>query len=535
MSNRLRRVADERGFTMVSVTLSMMVLGLFAVASWAAANQDIPLVRKDADRKRAYEAAEAGIQWYTSVLQRDSNSWAACATNGLQGVNMKGSRASWRPVDPNDPTGPRFAIELVPQPNQTCNKADPGPPMLGSSGQLTVRATGWANGKQRQIVARFRHKGFLDFMYFTQWETLPPDAGAKYNQTADWIRQNCDMKRASRAAACTDIQFAADDAVNGPLHTEDDSLLVCDSPTFGRAGKNDAIEVARGTQATWTTPANGCSNNPDKQGVLSAPAGSLTPPADNRALKNVATITATGNTCVRFANGNVYVRPNQTNWGTGFAIPCNQGTEQQYPLGANTVIYVDHSGQCPISYDWQQHYDSGKQCGNVAVSGTYTGNVTIGAANDIIVNGDLKASNDDLSLMMGLIASHYVRVYHPITNDVATKRRDGTYDRDCDNQLSSASSVHRIDAAILSTSGSFIVDNWDCGAKTGNLTVNGAIAQYWRGPVGTGGNSSSGTGYIKNYTYNDRLRYSQPPNFLDPVGSSWKLLRTSEQSPVLTG
>ena len=56
----------------------------------------------------------------------------------------------------------------------------------------------------------------------------------------------------------------------------------------------------------------------------------------------------------------------------------------------------------------------------------------------------------------------------------------------------------RVDAAILALNHSFIVDNWYCGANLGTLTVNGAIAQKFRGPVGTGG-ASSGSGYIKDY------------------------------------
>ena len=50
---------------------------------------------------------------------------------------------------------------------------------------------------------------------------------------------------------------------------------------------------------------------------------------------------------------------------------------------------------------------------------------------------------------------------------------------------------------------SFIVDNYDCGAKLGNLDVNGAIAQKYRGAVGT--ERLGGTGFLKNYWYDDRL------------------------------
>ena len=85
----------------------------------------------------------------------------------------------------------------------------------------------------------------------------------------------------------------------------------------------------------------------------------------------------------------------------------------------------------------------------------------------------------------------------------------------------------RIDAAILSLQHSFIVDNYNQGAKLGTLTVNGAIAQKFRGPVGT----SAPSGYEKNYNYDDRLRFRTPPYFLDPVASSWNLNRTNEQIP----
>jgi Tfp pilus assembly protein PilX len=80
-----------------------------------------------------------------------------------------------------------------------------------------------------------------------------------------------------------------------------------------------------------------------------------------------------------------------------------------------------------------------------------------------------------------------------------------------------------IDAAILSTKHSWIVDNYKCGVPLGKLTVWGSIAQFWRGPVGTQGNP--GSGYIKNYNYDERLAAQQPPSFLSPSSTSWKLSR----------
>ncbi len=90
-----------------------------------------------------------------------------------------------------------------------------------------------------------------------------------------------------------------------------------------------------------------------------------------------------------------------------------------------------------------------------------------------------------------------------------------------------------IDAAILSTKHSWIVDNYKCGGPLGKLTVWGSIAQFWRGPVGTSGNPN--TGYIKNYNYDERLAAQQPPSFLSPSSTSWKLSRETAPPANFTG
>jgi Tfp pilus assembly protein PilX len=90
-----------------------------------------------------------------------------------------------------------------------------------------------------------------------------------------------------------------------------------------------------------------------------------------------------------------------------------------------------------------------------------------------------------------------------------------------------------IDAAILSTKHSWIVDNYKCGTPLGKLNVWGSIAQFWRGPVGTSGNP--GSGYIKNYNYDERLATQQPPSFLSPSSTSWRLSRETAPPNGFTG
>ena len=74
-----------------------------------------------------------------------------------------------------------------------------------------------------------------------------------------------------------------------------------------------------------------------------------------------------------------------------------------------------------------------------------------------------------------------------------------------------------------------MVDNYQCGSPLGTLTVTGAIAQKFRGPVGTFSGASRNSGYAKNYWYDDRLRYRSPPYFLDPVTAAWRVVRNNEQ------
>jgi hypothetical protein len=36
----------------------------------------------------------------------------------------------------------------------------------------------------------------------------------------------------------------------------------------------------------------------------------------------------------------------------------------------------------------------------------------------------------------------------------------------------------------------------------------------------------------KDYTYDDRLRYREPPFFLEPVATAWRIVRQNEQVPA---
>lgn len=519
---RTRFLSAEHGFSMIVVMGVMAASSLFVAAAFAAANGDLPLTRDSQDRKQSYGAAEAGINLYQYHLNQDPDYWTRCtnvpAPNGTenQPVNQAWNGVGadprrWRNVA-GMPT--RYTIELLPaNGNPTCLENNVSTMIDSTTGAFRIRATGQprAGSKmKRSIVATFRRRSFLDFLYFTDFETKDPVNYSSGNQA--WAQTNCgDKYRAQRDNACSEIQFAGFDEIKGPFHTNDD-ILHCGSPVFGR-NSADSIEFS-GPAPGYQSAGGTCSGVPTFNGPKRAGVKSLTMPPTNTTLQTLATANGrlyTGTTYIRF-NGSPANNMTVRN-------PLPTSTPQTVALPSNGVIYVrSNTGGCGSPPPPQSAtYSEPSSCGNVYVSGTYTQSMTIAAANDIIIrptgavnnNGDVIGSGNSV---LGLIATNFVRIYHPVSS--------------CNDSTGTMNTV-RIDAAILSLKHSFTVDNHACGSQLGDLTVNGAIAQKYRGVVGTTG----GTGYSKDYNYDDRLRYRSPPFFLEPIAASWHVIRSNEQVP----
>ena len=387
-----------------------------------------------------------------------------------------------------------------------------------STGTFRIRSTGYAGEESQSIVATFKRASFLDYLYFTQLETSDPVtygnaqtiAGA-YQQCTKTIEQGRwdDPIPNSGGQYCDVIVFPDWDDINGPLHTND-ALVTCGSPDFGRTSA-DTIEVSSPPQGWYRY--GSCTGNPDFIGTFVTNAPVLTPPPTNSKLSLIAQnggVRYTGQVgIVLNSNNTMTVRTNMSQAGTTVALP------------ANGVIYVAN-GACSSSYSpFTATYPNTSGCGNVRVRGTYSGQLTIAAENDIIIDGNLSRSGNG---MLGLIANNFVRVYHPYPTQTSRNNCGSGSGSSGLNNLS-------ISAAILAIQHSFIVDHYSCGNTLGTLTVNGAIGQKFRGAVGTFSGSTLTHGYQKNYNYDDRLRYVSPPHFLDPVESAWHIQRQTLDYP----
>ena len=529
MSLKLRA---QEGFTMVTLLGVLMVGGLMVTAGFAAVNPDIKLSHKDQDYKESYAAAEAGLNYYLYHLGQDNNYYLQCvpSPSGSTPINQQWTTGTADPRNWRNVTGSTamYTIELLPTAGSTsCVNGHQESMIDQTSGTFRIRATGKVPDSQgsddrRSIIATLRRRSFIDFLYFTDRETADPatyptpgspagtDPGTQF-----WAGLKCAFYRQARNSGCTNIQFADGDVVNGPFHTNDD-VLTCGAPTFGRT-KNDAIEL-NGLTPGYTKVCG--STAPNFKGTRVWPGGNLgMPPSNNELVQDAdPAYVFTGYTKINLTGSTMSV----TNAAFG-------ATPKVMSLPANGVVYVKSSA-CPSStYARKQDYTSSSTCGTAEVKGSYSSNLTIGADNDIIITDDITRTSPDL--LSGLVANNFVRVYHRVKN----RNSDNT---DCDNDDSVVSGKPTnpgnitIQSAVLAVKHSFIVDNWYCGSPTGTLNVEGAIAQEYRGPVGTGGSSGINSGYLKNYTYNDRLRFREPPFFIDPVQSSWRVVRQNEQIPA---
>jgi hypothetical protein len=146
------------------------------------------------------------------------------------------------------------------------------------------------------------------------------------------------------------------------------------------------------------------------------------------------------------------------------------------------------------------HY--GCKAGDLFVSGTVGGQITLAAENYIYITGDLTYI-DKQSDMIGLIGTNAIYVWNPVSSTSGTSLLSGVHDRE-------------IDAAILSVAHTFQVQNYNRGDR-GTLTIFGAVAQKFRGSVGM----ASGEGYTKDYQYDSRFRNTAPPKFLTPVSTTY--------------
>ena len=221
---------------MIIVMGVMAASSLFVAAAFAAANGDLPLTRDSQDRKQAYAAAEAGINYYQYHLNQDPDYWTRC-TNvpaaerdrepaGQPEVGHRHDRPAPLAQGRRDADAVHARADAGhglhelrrEQPEHDDRPGhghvqDPldGPPARGQQAQAQPgRVVPPPLVPRLPLLHRLRDHGP------DQLRRRRPGVGAGQ------LRRP--LSRRSANSSCTEIQFAPADEIKGPFHTNDDIL-----------------------------------------------------------------------------------------------------------------------------------------------------------------------------------------------------------------------------------------------------------------------------------------------------------------------
>lgn len=412
LHTRVRKLLRrEEGFTMIIALGVLMVTSLILAAVFVAANGDVKLTRTDTNQKKAYYAALAGLSAYKFHLNSESSYWQKCPSipsSGTGTTTVSGTEDE------------SYAVSTMPSTGHTESECKTGKQaaILETSGSahgtFRVKSVGTAgSGTQkstRTLIATFNHPGFINYVYFTNYEILDPAAQNPEPTVCEHYHEYREENNLTKT--CGTIVFAANDKINGPMHTNDAAALCAEGtskPTFGRSGYNDKIEMNGGHYGGCGSSSNQLTIN----GEYTEKGATLTPPASDAELIDAAEYKFKGKTFIELKTGTpntIAVRHESIN-----------ATPEIKNFPANGVIYVENNGGCPVKYTpFGSNYEGDANCGNVYVKGEYTESLTIATANDVIINGNLTTTHESSGkptggAVLGLIATNFVRVYHPVT------------------------------------------------------------------------------------------------------------------------
>lgn len=588
MTKRRTRLRTDEGFALLTVIGSMGIITLFLLSSLAYVLASTTPSRASQDDKSAVAAAQAGIDEYLSRLTANDTYWATEDCNNLalpQTATCTAPRPAAGVAIPGTSGAATFSYRLL---STTASTTADGTIRLavtgrsrGRSRQLTadlspsgfleyiyvsdfevldpafssyLRAT--VNGSSGYSIqaGNGSNTHTENIVYYTAPAATDPICGGQhwyegrsapsytsgtyydYNTFTGAATTRSASSTNVVAFSCDEISFQAGDKINGPLHTNDALYL---------DGTPSALFTSDKTFSAWASPSPDPTKlwhgpgSPDPAGYLPVYQPPLMMPASNSALVAAAQTSATGcvysgNTRIAFtSDGRMSVKSPST---TGSVPRCYSGSGGTEVKDLPSVIYVqDTTATCttgnvgypaPASGSTLAEATGGKtttyDCrkGMAFVSGTVKGRVTVATSSDVVVVGNTTYAGGLTGTdALGLIPQNFAWIYHPVDSSGANIPLPG-------------GPVTLLDAAVLSVSHSLVVQNYDKGAAistptSNRLRVRGAIAQRYRGVVGTTPTPTTATGYLKDYQFDPRLAKAPPPYFLKPVNSPYYVAKVS--------
>jgi Tfp pilus assembly protein PilX len=572
LDRRLRRADD--GFAMIMVMGIGLVILILVTTAVSVSVSDLQKSRGDQNWAAAESAAFAGIADYESKLSNNNTYYLY----GNPVSNFSPTGTVTMPATTNLAfglgigTGDTHAWATVPGGDSTATyRYEVDNSKYSSTGIIRLRSTGRVGTSLRTVIANVKQHGFVDFMYFTNYELQDPaQTNTSCVPTYDW--------QTNHSSLCSEIQFAPSDVINGPVHSND-TIRICGSTFTQAITSSDPV-------APYYAPVTGCTAATFQKAAPATAATISMPPTNSQMRQEYRSdlpstvpnpgCLYTGPTSVIFnSDGTMTVRSPFTkatqiaaNSSTGLLtdgstpamcgpvgnvanglgsvggatisvlnanlmfvqdVPSTVGDPSNpnawgptaYPTGFTCNSSATLSGwkfgslAYPMANETTPtaspvHYGCRK--GDVYANGVMHGTMTITADNYIYITGDITYQNS-ITDMLGLVGTNAVWVWNPFNANAPLLSSDRT-----------------IDAAILSLRHTFQVENYTLGTNPrGTLTVFGALAQQFRGTVGQSTNGTSITqGYSKAYNYDTRLQFQAPPKFLSPVAATYGISQSVE-------
>lgn len=589
---------DERGVALplalgIGLVLLIMVAGAMTFALGGLRKSGT-----DADASAASAAALAGIDEYRSRLAADSSYYRF----GNPASAFSVATASSVSLPPTG-TNPAFDIgaagawALVPGSDKAQYRYEVDNSAFGASGILRIRSTGRVGESVRTVVANLKAKGFIDFLYFTDYEVQDPSLSlnASGNPTCTNLRYA--WESAAYRTGCTEITFQGNDRVAGPAHSND-TMHICAatftgdvtstnpnaphySPTYGKYPANTA-----GSSCT------GQVFNPSKPPRFD---DSVTMPAKNTEMQVQTRIDIgadvprpgcqyTGPTTITLnAGGTMTVRSPWTkfthagtttqaagvikpNCGTPGVTGLGSAAGQTIPVPENNLIFVQGipatagdpnywGTSTPPLYSCTRSdgTGTGNGIGYPAVTTTGSGpslvtrveTTAYGCTDaDVFISGVLKgrltvAAANSVYIVGNITYADGVTTNNDMLGLVGGKPVwvwNPAYRASPSSStltLMKSNADRTIHAAILSVENTFQVQNYNV-VPPGSTGRIGTLNVYGAIAQKFRGIISQSGGYTKDYVYDERFKATAPPKFLAPVSTTYGVTTMADVGPAFT-
>lgn len=421
---------------------------------------------------------------------------------------------------------PVRSASLIVTSRQDCRTIDPltGEPRLAS-----CEAT--------QVTLRLRERQAFTFMYYDERQSLDPllyPSPGEQQAALDFCSDTLSTRLGANAINCEEVPYfggtTGQDVITGPVHTNDEVVLTCGNPDFSQAGSvTSSGGPGRGGGAALQPvdsfradlgPACSVTGGPSvgPTDIDSSPV--MYPmPIDTSALQQVA------NPVDTHPPGTVI---DLTGLSAENGYTAN-GTP--VPPPGTGVIYVE---------------------GDAEILGTNVClPVSVAAQGSIRIVGNVTYNPACPDTMIGIMASNAVSVIPQLQMTATGPFIDPAT---TPNTVQAAIVALGRDAAALSGASFYLGDPDDrdntfydsAFADPNNpvvLNFEGAIYSRFRGAFGTFDQDNPDpalrgrllTGVVKNFSFDTRLRASQPPFLISPTRTSWIREGVADAVPLNTG